>query len=148
MLTKKTHAQISERQTTGRPDIPARIAHPSRCTSHPPVHWWRTRRPQDFEATDVRILRAELFKTDAIDDCDWLYAVTGNAAAAIGIAIRALKQHGMTNPAIDAVVSAVLCCALEGDGASKVLLLSALRRRQKIDPRCRHLVLLWSDKDI
>jgi len=148
MLTRKTRAQISELQTAGSSNVTGRIALRSHSASLSPLHWWRTRRPYDFELQDARVIRVQLFKTDTVQDSDWLRAVTGNAAAAIGVAIRALKQHGMTNPAIDATMSAVLCCAIEGDNASKVLILSALRRRKKIDSYCRHLVLLWSDADL
>jgi len=144
MLTRKTRAQISESHRTPPTNIAGPIPLRSRSASSSPLLWWRTRRPHDFEMIDVRVIRTELLKTDTVDDCDWLHAATGNAAIAIGVAIRALKQHGMINPAIDAVMSAVLCCTIEGDAASKVLIMSALRRRQKIDSHCRHLVLLWS----
>lgn len=70
-------------------------------------------------------------------------AVTGDPATAIGIAVRQLKVYGMTSSVVDDAVSAVLCVAIEGDGAARTLVESALRRRRKIDPRCDELVLAW-----
>ncbi|NEU97985.1 hypothetical protein [Bradyrhizobium uaiense] len=108
-----------------------------------PLVWWRTRLPQDLDRRDVRRIRAVLLRTDPLNDCDWLRAVTGDPAAAIGVAIRVLKFHGMTNPLTDVAMSSVLCCFLEDDRASPILIASALRRRRKIDPRCHDLWLLW-----
>ncbi len=109
----------------------------------PPTHWWRTRSPYDFSMRDVGAIRRTLLRTDLVNECDWFRAVGGDAAAAIGIAIKGLKSHGMRNPVTDAVVSAVLCCAVEGDAAAKVVMISALRRRAKIDPICYGLRLRW-----
>ena len=109
----------------------------------PPTHWWRIRSPYDFSSKDIRAIRQALLHTDFVKDADWFRAVGGNAAAAIGIAIKTLKSHGMRNPVTDAVISAVLCCALEEDPAAKVMMLSALRRRAKIDPACYGLRLRW-----
>jgi hypothetical protein len=53
------------------------------------------------------------FRLDIVHDGDWLHAVTGDSATAIGVAIKGLKVLGMTNPVIDAAVSAVFCCAIE-----------------------------------
>lgn len=112
----------------------------------PPTHWWRIRSPDDFSSKDVRAIRVALLRTDIVNDADWFRAVGGDAAAAIGIAIKTLKSHGMRNPVTDAVISAVLCCALEDDPAAKVVMLSVLRRRAKIDPTCYGLRLRWLHK--
>jgi hypothetical protein len=116
---------------------------PASSIERAPLHWWRTRKPQDFDDRHVKAIRTALLRTEIIDDSDWLRAVTGEPATAIGVALKALKVLGMNDPMIDAVVSAVLCCALEGDPAARVLILSALSRRKKIDPRCHKLKLLW-----
>jgi hypothetical protein len=70
-------------------------------------------------------------------------AVGGDPAIAIGVAIRQLSAYGMKSSIIDAAVSAVLCCAIEGDVAARAVVESALRRRWKIDPRCADLILAW-----
>ncbi|WGS20183.1 MULTISPECIES: hypothetical protein [unclassified Bradyrhizobium] len=115
----------------------------ARRMAAPPTHWWRIRSPHDFSMRDVGAIRQALLKTDLVSDCDWFRAVGGDAAAAIGIAIKGLKSHGMRNPVTDAVVSAVLCCAVEGNPAAKVVMISALWRRAKIDPVCYGLRLRW-----
>ncbi|WP_194460267.1 hypothetical protein [Bradyrhizobium sp. CCBAU 53421] len=108
-----------------------------------PLVWWRTRLPQDLDRRDVKRIRAVLLRTEPINDCDWLRALTGDPAAAIGVAIRVLKFHGMVDPMTDVAMSSVLCCFLEDDRASTALIASALRRRKKIDPQCHDLWLLW-----
>ena len=107
-----------------------------------PLHWWRTRRPQTSGRREVKAIREALLGVE-VNDLDWLRAVTGNPAAAIGVAVRHLHAYGMTSPVIDAVVSAVCCCALEGNHAARVVVSSALRRRRTIDPFCHELCLLW-----
>jgi hypothetical protein len=92
----------------------------------------------------VRQIRAALLRLDTSQEPDWLLAITGNSTAAVGIAIRALHTMGMNNPVTDAVLSAVLCCALEGDHTARCVILSALRRRQSIDPHCKQLITAWS----
>jgi len=91
----------------------------------------------------VKAIRAALLGVEIVNEVDWLRAVTGHPATAIGVAIRQLSAYGMTSPVIDAAVSAVLCCAIEGNHAARVLISSALRRREKIDPLCQELIMLW-----
>jgi hypothetical protein len=107
-----------------------------------PLHWWRTRRPRTFGRREVKAIRGALLEIE-VNDVDWLLAVTGNPAAAVGVAVRHLHAYGMTAPVIDAVVSAVICCALEGNHAARVVVSSALRRRKEIDPPFYELCLLW-----
>jgi hypothetical protein len=108
-----------------------------------PIHWWRIRPPKDLGGEDVRAIRRALLSTDLVNDPDWFRAVGGDAANAIGIAVKTLKINGLKNSATDAVMSAVLCCAIEGDPAAKMVMISALRRRSKIDPICYGLRLRW-----
>lgn len=108
-----------------------------------PLHWWRTKTPRNLRRSDVRILRTLLLRTDTVADLDWLKAATGDAAAAIGVAVRAMQTVGMTNPAVDVALSAVLCCALEGDPAAPAVIRSALNRRSRFDPRCADLSRIW-----
>jgi hypothetical protein len=140
MHAKYEHVQNSDDRRS-RPNFRSLNA-PKQLTASP-LHWWRIRRPQGFGRHDVKAIRAALFGVEIVDDVDWLRAVAGDPATAIGVAVRQLKAYGMTSPVIDAAVSAVLCCALEGDHAARVLISSALRRRKKIDPFCHQLCLLW-----
>lgn len=92
---------------------------------------------------DVRTIREAVLNGDMAVEGEWSRAIGGDAAMAIGIAIKVLQSHGMKHPLTDAVLSAVLCCAIEGDQATKVVMLSALRRRAKIDRACFGLRLSW-----
>jgi hypothetical protein len=56
-----------------------------------PLHWWRTRKPLDFDDRHVKAIRTALLRTEIVDDGDWLRAVTGEPATAIGVALKALK---------------------------------------------------------
>lgn len=112
-------------------------------TSLPPTRWWRARSPHDLSRKDIRTIREFLLRHERVADCDWLGAVGGDSATAVGIAINGLQRHGLKNPVTDAVISAILCCALEGDPTAKMVLISALRRRAKIDPLCNMLRLHW-----
>jgi len=105
-----------------------------RRTSLPPTRWWRARSPHDFSRKDIRTIREFLLRHERVADCDWLGAVGGDPATAVGIAIKGLQRHGLKNPVTDAVISAILCCALEGDPTAKMVLISALRRRAKSIP--------------
>ncbi|MDA9509422.1 hypothetical protein XI09_33260 [Bradyrhizobium sp. CCBAU 11386] len=117
-----------------------------RSRSISPLHWWRIRPPHEMDLLDVRTIRSELLKLDVCAHHSWLNAVLGDAAAAIGIALAALRDCGMTNPLVDAAMSTVVCCALEGDKAGVTVVLSALRRRQRIDNRCCRLVTAWAQQ--
>ncbi|MGM4963076.1 hypothetical protein AB7714_06185 [Tardiphaga sp. 1201_B9_N1_1] len=107
-----------------------------------PLHWWRSRTPHAFRGKDVMVIRQALLLADPVD-FDWMRAITGSSPTAIRIAVEQLKNHRITASVIDDVVSAVLCCALEGNAASSILISAALRRRSKIDPACLTLSSLW-----
>jgi hypothetical protein len=108
-----------------------------------PAHWWRTRKPRSLGRHHVKAIRAALLGIRIPGESDWLRAVTGDQATAIGIAVRQLQAYGMTSPIVDAALSAVLCCAIEGDSAARAVVESALRRRRKIDPLCAELIMSW-----
>ncbi|WP_456862031.1 hypothetical protein [Bradyrhizobium sp. USDA 4503] len=84
-----------------------------------------------------------MIEIQAISDKDWPTAIRGSATASIAVSIRQLKKHVIGAVEVDAALSAVLACAIEGDMTSPVILSSALRRRSKIDPKCGRLVELW-----
>jgi len=111
---------------------------------HPPVlHWWRTCKPHHLGRHHVKAIRAALLGIRIPGESDWLPAVTGDQAMAIGIAVRQLQAYGMTSPLVDAAVSAAFCIAIEGDPAARTVVVSALRRRRKIDPLCAELIMSW-----
>jgi hypothetical protein len=108
-----------------------------------PMNWWRSHRPDAFSRKDVNHIRRAMIGTEIAEEQDWRRAILGDAPIAIGIAVRQLKAKPISALEIDLALSAVLCCGLEGNAASAILISSALRRRSKIDPPCRPLSLLW-----
>jgi hypothetical protein len=104
---------------------------------------WHTRKPEALTYRDLLRLRTALVCKTLPGEPDWKYAIQGDAAAAIGIAVRQLQSRRITDPEIDLALSAVLACAISGDAASAVVVSSALRRRSKKFEHCRQLSLLW-----
>lgn len=114
---------------------------------HAPLTWWRTRRPNQFCKKDAASVRLALAGTRIESEMRWQDAATGDceddAASAIGICVRQIKQHPINADEVDLAVSATLAYALLGDPASAVLLSWALKHRAKIDPCCDLLSDLW-----
>jgi hypothetical protein len=110
-----------------------------------PLIWWRTRRPSALLSRGIGEIREALLGTEIHEQPDWSRAILGDAAVAIRVAVEQMKERPITAAEVDLALSAVLACALEGDAASAILISSALRRRSKCDPPCRHLSLLWLD---
>jgi hypothetical protein len=110
---------------------------------HSPLTLWCTCKPEALSLRDVSRLRKTLLGTSIRSEPDWNRAILGDAAVAIGIAVRQLKFHKITAPEVDLALSAVLACALEGNAAAAILISSALRRRSKKFRRCFQLSLLW-----
>jgi hypothetical protein len=81
--------------------------------------------------------------TEIREEPDWRGAILGSAPTAIGIAVRQLKSKRIGATEVDLALSAVLCCAIEGNAASAMVISSALRRRSKIDSQCKTLSDLW-----
>jgi hypothetical protein len=138
------HANQENIARTDR-DLPLsyRLTTLGRTSESSPICWWRTRKPEALNGEDIRHIRKALLMTSVSDEPDWLFAVSGDSAVAIGIAINKLKKYGMKNSITDIVISAVVCCAIEGDPAARVVILSALRRRAKIDHLCHPILMRW-----
>jgi hypothetical protein len=112
-------------------------------TPFSPLNWWRTRRPSALLCRGSGGIREALLGTEIHGEPDWPRAILGEAAVAIRVAVGQMKVRKITAAEVDLALSAVLACALEGDPASAILISSALRRRSKCDPPCKHLSLLW-----
>ena len=108
-----------------------------------PLIWWRTRKPRLLLCRGIREIREALLGTEIPGQPDWVRAILGDAALAIGVAVEQMKVRTITAIEVDLALSAVLACALEGDPASPVVISSALRRRSKCDSSCSRLSLLW-----
>jgi hypothetical protein len=112
-------------------------------TPHFPRALWRKRKPESLSLQDVSRLRRALLATSLPSEPDWNHAILGDAGVAIGIAVRQLKLHKITDLEVDLALSAVLACAIEGDPTAPIVISSALRRRSKKFKRCLGLSILW-----
>jgi hypothetical protein len=114
-------------------------------TPHFPRALWRKRKPEALSLQDVSRLRRALLATTLPSEPDWNRAILGDAAVAVGIAVRQLKLHKITDLEVDLALSAVLACAIEGEPTAPIVISSALRRRSKKFHRCLRLSLLWGE---
>jgi hypothetical protein len=108
-----------------------------------PLIWWRTRKPRLLLCRGIHEIREALRETEIPGQLDWVRAILGDAAVAIGVAVEQMKVHVITAIEVDLALSAVMACALDGDLRSPIVISSALRRRSKCDPSCLRLSLLW-----
>jgi hypothetical protein len=91
--------------------VPVRIEFPH------PLCWWRTRAAHSFKNSDIAITRCFLRKSAMIDEPRWHVAAQGNAAQAVGVALR-IRTQTSNLISVDLAMTAVLCVALEGASAA------------------------------
>jgi hypothetical protein len=99
-----------------------------------PLNWWRTRAAGDFKKVDVAIARHFLGRTGIIGEPHWYLAASGDAAVAVGVALR-VQKRGMSPLLMDVAMTAVLCSAIEGD-ITAALLISAIVQRFEGNGSC------------
>jgi len=107
------------------------------------LRWWRTHAADAFSKIDAESIRAALRACPNGGDSRWARAIAGDAAAAIGIAIRVVWRRESNGISEDAALSAVLACALDRDAAAIFLLSAALDRRAKRHRECERLADSW-----
>ena len=112
-----------------------------------PLHWWRLVPAPAFKQPNIVELRRVLMQTGIIGEPQWAAAVRGDAAAAIGVAIRTIERHEVTAIPVDLAMSAVLCCAVENNAAAALLLSLVLQRRAAVDHRCAVLAPTWHNAE-
>jgi hypothetical protein len=98
--------------------------------STPPLQWWRSLDAEVFTAAHVKVLQKATAAIGMIGEPRWSDAVQGDAAAAIGVALRTMKRSDTPPCVVDLHMSLVLCCAIKGDRAAAAVLVMAL---DKID---------------
>jgi hypothetical protein len=108
-----------------------------------PLSWWRMVKPSDMGPKSYIPVRRALIGTDLPDECNWKAAFSGNAACAIGAAVRQIRKHDIGAREVDLAMSAVLVNALRGDAASAILISWALRKRAAKDEASASLSSLW-----
>jgi hypothetical protein len=92
-----------------------------------PLAWWRTIPAKELDLSRVKIMRATLSTIVVMKEPTWRAAADGNAAAAVGLALR-LNPARSTETAYDLLMTAVVCCAAEGDAAAALTMSHVLRR--------------------
>lgn len=108
-----------------------------------PLSWWRTRSADEFNKIDVAIARAVLTRSAIIGEPHWHLGAAGDPAVAIGVALRVQKRSGEKLILLDVAMTAVLCCAVEGDATAAVLLSGILKQRSASDPFYANLSDTW-----
>ncbi len=112
-------------------------------TDPTPLAWWRRLPAHQLEPRDVAGLRRAMRGTQILGEPGWSVAVHGDAAEAIGIAIRVAIKRPCAEPIVDLVMSAVLGAAIEGDTAAQHFLAHMLRRRGAAEPLSEALAASW-----
>jgi hypothetical protein len=93
-----------------------------------PLTWWRTMRAEQLEATAAIVMRKSIATIAIIDEPSWRTPATGDAAAAVGLALR-LDPARATPIAFDLVMTALAACAADGDSTACLAMSFVLRRR-------------------
>jgi hypothetical protein len=99
--------------------------------AHPrvsPLSWWRTMRAEEFDASTAVALRGCIAGVAMLDRAGWQRAISGDAAAAIGLALR-LDPDRTTDVGYDLVMTALGACAAEDDPAACLAMSHVMRRR-------------------
>jgi hypothetical protein len=112
--------QTARRRAAGKPT--------TRREPGSPLSWWRSRRAAFFNAAAARTLRDALATIAIIDEPSWRQATAGDAAAAIGLALRLHPQRSSAT-GYDLVMSALAACAADGNEAAALVMALGLRRR-------------------
>src|SRR5664279_4863247 len=89
---------------------------------------WRTLPPTAISQGALSSVRQEVAHLIEIGGPTWAGAGTGNAAAAITLALGAMRRRETQPPHFDVLMSAVLICAANGNSAAGLVLAHALRR--------------------
>jgi hypothetical protein len=113
-------------------------------STHPtPLAWWRSLAADELEVGDVSRLRRALRGLQIFSEPRWNAAVTGDAAEAMGVAIRVAVTKPCIEPVVDLVMSAVLGAAIEEDYGARLFLAHMLRKRVAADPLAESIALSW-----
>jgi hypothetical protein len=94
----------------------------------PPLQWWRRLSADAFTTAHLEVIQRAVSGICILGEPRWPDAVNGDPAAAVGVALRAVKRRGTPGPVIDLVMSAVLRCAVTGDQAAISVLVTMINR--------------------
>lgn len=109
----------------------------------PPLQWWRNLPALAYTAEHLKVLRKAIAGFDIIGEPHWSAAATGDPAAAVGVALRAIKRCRKPTPTFDLLMSALLRCAITGDDAAIHTLAHVLRQMAANDSSCAQVARSW-----
>jgi hypothetical protein len=112
-----------------------------------PLDAWRTVNARLFDRNIVVELRKSLETIAMIDEPTWRAAATGDASAAIGLALR-LAPGKSSELAYQLIMTALVACAAEGDAAACIVMVYMLRNRVDVSPLDRQLAASWAMRAI
>jgi hypothetical protein len=109
-----------------------RIAEPLRNPGvqqhqRPATQWWRFMPANAFDVSALREMRGSLSTIAILEEPTWRSAAGGNAAAAIGLALR-LNPARSTSTAYDLIMTALAICGAGGNAAACLVMSHVLRK--------------------
>jgi hypothetical protein len=130
-----------KRETNATPREPARdaIRKPQLLS---PLVWWRTMKAETFDAATAVVMREAISTIASIDEPRWRPAANGDAAAAVGLALR-LHPDRATPLAFDLVMTAVAGCAAEGNATACLVMSRVVPRRRGAGKKDARIATNW-----
>jgi hypothetical protein len=121
--------------------VPRRTKRTTRLAE--PLAVWGLVNARAFDAKLVAELRTALQTIAMIEEPTWRAAATGDASAAIGLALRLVP--GKSSPmAYQLVMTALVACAAEGNTAACIVMTYVLRNRVEVTRLDRQLAASWA----
>ncbi|MCW2082427.1 UNVERIFIED_ORG: hypothetical protein M2193_004602 [Bradyrhizobium japonicum] len=106
-----------------------------------PFELWRSIPAERFDLSR-RLAVAAYLATRADGDVEWRRAIAGDATCALRMALRIEVPDEITYP-VDAIMTLLLYCALDGSGAAALVLAHLLRRMPIDGPLRERLATSW-----
>jgi hypothetical protein len=107
-----------------------------------PLSSWRTLRALQFSSHDVTSMRAVLAKTSLFGQPKWAAAASGDATAAVAVAVSFIPVDEIT-PSLDLAMTALITCAIEGDPGAATVASNMLRHLPGVSPHHRQIATSW-----
>lgn len=108
-----------------------------------PLSWWRSAPAHSLSVREANRVRRELRRVALYGEPAWKDAVHGDAAAAIGVAIRIAVRQPCMDALLDMAMSPVLVAAIEGDAAARLFMSHILTKRVPVDEGAKVLAASW-----
>jgi hypothetical protein len=107
-----------------------------------PTRWWRGIAAPNFHVMALGAMQAAIEKVEMLGEPRWRDAVTGDAAAAVGMAILFDRQKA-TPGKLDLAMTALVICACEGNATACVVLSNIIRRLPNSGGREARVATSW-----